>query len=72
MAKQILLGAWAAAKFDPPPSTWTLRAMARSGKIDPPPVKVGKNYYVDENAEVRPLAFRLTLVDRLRSGDRKA
>lgn len=63
--KLILLTDWGAARFDPPPSLWTLRAMARTGKIQPRPVKVGKAYYVDPDARVVNPNERPTLVQRL-------
>jgi hypothetical protein len=63
----VLLEQWGRAHFDPPPSLWTLRAMARAGKISPRPVKVGKAYYVQENAEVVDPARRLSLVERLQA-----
>lgn len=64
--KLILLDEWGKARFNPPPSPWTLRAMVRAGKIDPPPVKVGKAYYVETEARVVDPNRRPSLVDRLR------
>jgi hypothetical protein len=63
--KAVLLEQWGAANFDPPPSLWTLRAMARAGKIRPLPVKIGKAYYVHPDAEVVDPAQRPSLVQRL-------
>jgi hypothetical protein len=63
--KLILLTEWGEARFNPPPSLWTLRAMARAGKISPRPVKVGKAYYVYPDAEVVDVTQRPTLVQRL-------
>jgi hypothetical protein len=40
--------------------------MAKAGRIDPVPVKVGKLYYVAENARVVDPSRRLTLVERMR------
>ena len=65
-AKKVLLEQWGREHFDPPPSLWTLRAMARAGKISPSPVKIGKAYYVEQDAEVVSTARR-TLVQRLRA-----
>lgn len=65
--KKVLLEEWGKAHFDPPPSLWTLRAMARAGKIQPRPVKVGKSYYVRLDAEVVDPSRRPSLVDRLRA-----
>jgi hypothetical protein len=67
LLKAVLLTEWGAAKFDPPPSLWTLRQMARTGKIRPKPVKVGKAYYVQPDAEVVDPTERPSLVDRLRA-----
>lgn len=64
--KRITLLAWGAACFDPAPSLWTLRQMARAGKIEPRPVKVGKFYYVQEDARPVDPNARQTLADRLR------
>jgi hypothetical protein len=63
--KLILLEQWGAAHFEPAPSLWTLRAMARTGKISPNPVKVGKAYYVDPDARVVDPNRAPTLVERL-------
>lgn len=47
---KITLDTWAARHFDPPPTLPTLRAWARSGHIQPAPVKVGRTWYVDSDA----------------------
>jgi hypothetical protein len=47
---KVLLTAWAAARYDPPPSAWVLRQWVRRGEVYPPPELVGKAYYVDEKA----------------------
>jgi hypothetical protein len=65
--QMIRLEEWGRARFNPPPSLWTLRAMARAGKIEPRPVKVGKSYYVEPDAQVVDPSRRLTLVERLRA-----
>jgi hypothetical protein len=51
---KITLEAWAARHFDPPPALPTLRAWARSGHIQPAPVKVGRTWYVDSDATYTP------------------
>ncbi len=66
-AKAVPLETWGARHFDPPPSLWTLRAMARAGKISPPPVKIGKAYYVQPDARVVDPNRRRTLVERMES-----
>jgi hypothetical protein len=65
--KAVPLETWARARFDPPPSLYTLRSMARMGKIQPAPVKVGKAYYVEPDAWVVDPNRRPTLVDRLKA-----
>lgn len=47
---KITLDTWAARNFDPPPTLPTLRTWARSGHIQPAPVKVGRTWYVDADA----------------------
>jgi len=47
---KITLAKWAERNFDPPPHISTLRAWARDGKIYPPPLKVGRTYYVADDA----------------------
>ena len=51
MSKKILLSAWAALHYDPPPSVWVLRQWVRSCQIFPAPEKVGKAYYVEPDAQ---------------------
>jgi hypothetical protein len=65
--KAVLLETWGAAHFDPPPSLWTLRQMARSGKIQPQPIKIGKAYYVAPDARVVDPNRAPSLVDRLKA-----
>lgn len=64
---KITLHAWAAKRYDPAPSAWVLRRWVREGEIVPKPEKVGRDYYVDENAErVTPGALP-SLVSRLKA-----
>ncbi len=63
---KVLLEVWARSYFDPPPSAFTLRRLAREGAITPAPVKVGRAWYVDQSA--RLVGDRPSLVDRLRGG----
>lgn len=63
---KIPLREWAARRYDPIPSDFTLRRWAREGEIVPAPELVGKAYYVEEKAErlnTRPQ----TLLDRITS-----
>ena len=63
---KITLSKWAARNYDPPPHISTLRAWARDGKLYPPAQKIGKAYYVDENAvHVSEIESAPRLVHRL-------
>ena len=48
--KLIPVAAWAADRYDPPPSDWVLRRWCRDGEIYPAPERVGKSLYVREDA----------------------
>lgn len=52
MTKMITLRAWGDQAFDPPPSTYQLRQLVKRGQIDPPPVFLGRGYYVQRDAAV--------------------
>lgn len=72
---KVLLTAWAAKRYDPPPSLWVLRKWARAGEIYPAPELVGRNYYVDENARRVTEADAAgtptaSLVDRMQAANR--
>ena len=69
MQPKILLSAWAATQYSPPPSAWTLRQWARDGDIYPPPEKVGRDWYVDPHAR-RQTAQRPSLVERMHQHER--
>lgn len=47
---KILLSDWAARRYQPAPSDFVLRKWCRNGEIHPAPEKVGREWYVDENA----------------------
>lgn len=47
---KILLEQWAARRYQPAPSPFVLRKWCREGQIYPAPEKVGREWYVDENA----------------------
>ncbi|MGE0674835.1 MAG: excisionase [Methylibium sp.] len=47
---KILLSDWAARRYQPAPSMFVLRKWCRDGEIHPQPEKVGREWYVDENA----------------------
>lgn len=40
--------------FSPPPDIATLRRWARDNQIDPAPLKVGRTWYVERDAQYRP------------------
>jgi hypothetical protein len=48
--KLIPIHAWAARRYDPPPSLWLLRKWARNHEFSPPAERVGKEWYVREDA----------------------
>lgn len=47
----VTLDEWAADHFRTPPSQNTLRKWAREGRIAPAPVKHGRSYYVESDAQ---------------------
>jgi hypothetical protein len=62
---KIRLDAWLARQFDPPPVIGTARIWIRQGKIWPAPIKVGRAYYVEENATFQDANLRPTLAQRI-------
>lgn len=54
MRKQLAVNDWIARRFDGPgkPGTRTVIAWIKAGKIYPPPIKIGRGYYVQEDAEL--------------------
>lgn len=69
MQPKILLSAWAATQYSPPPSAWTLRQWARNGEIWPAPERAGKHWYVDPRAR-RQTAQRPSVVERMQQHER--
>lgn len=55
---EITLEEWDRRKFDPPHSIRTLRLWARTGRIHPQPVLVGREYRVQEDAVFVPAKRR--------------
>lgn len=51
---RITLEAWAEENFRPAPKIHTLRAWAKTGRIVPPPVKVGRLWMVETTAQFCP------------------
>jgi hypothetical protein len=62
---KIRLDEWLKREFDPPPAIRTARLWINAGKIYPPPVKVGRSYYVEQNATFQDAFHRQTLADRI-------
>lgn len=66
MRKQLALQDWIGRRFDGPgkPGTRTVIAWIKAGKIYPPATKVGRGYYVQEDAEL--VTGKGTLLDRIK------
>lgn len=62
---KIRLDEWLKRNFDPPPAIRTARLWINAGKIYPPPVKVGRSYYVEQNATFQDGNVRPSLVQRV-------
>jgi hypothetical protein len=62
---KIRLDEWLKREFDPPPAIRTARLWINAGKIYPPPVKVGRSYYVEQGATFNDGTARPTLVQRV-------
>ena len=75
---KITLEKWAELNLDPQPSKATLQTWAREGRLDPPAVKHGRRYYVDEDARYREPAplprggSLLSRIERARHGAKAA
>ncbi|MFM9921901.1 excisionase [Variovorax sp. H27-G14] len=55
------------ATFFPPSAERTLRLWVREGRIIPPPLKIGRTYYIDQDPQhVAEIAASERLVNRLR------
>ncbi len=61
---KIRLDEWLKREFDPPPAIRTARLWIKASKIYPPPMKVGRSYYVEQNAVFRDGVERPRLVHR--------
>jgi predicted site-specific integrase-resolvase len=62
---KLRLDAWLAQEFNPAPAIRTARIWIREGRIYPPPVKVGRAYYVDQNATFQDRSTRPSLAQRI-------
>jgi hypothetical protein len=56
---KVLLTAWAASRYDPPPSAWVLRKWVRAKLISPPPEWVGRAWYVEKESQCSDLGYTL-------------
>jgi hypothetical protein len=62
---KIRLNDWLKAQFDPAPAIKTARNWIKEGKIYPAPVKVGRAYYVEQNAIFNDGTTRPRLANRI-------
>lgn len=71
---KIPLTKWAKARYDPPPPISTLRRWARTGELGPSVEKVGRELWVDENAERLSVVVPAgqSLVTRLKAAEAAA
>lgn len=63
---KITVAEWAARNYSQPPSHWVLGKWRREGQIYPAPERVGREWFVEENARrltvgstAQPLATRI-------------
>ena len=63
---KIRLDEWLKREFDPPPAIRTARLWINAGKIFPIPVKIGRSYYVEQNATYQDGSVRPSLAQRVR------
>lgn len=62
---KLRLDEWLKRECYPPAAIRTARAWIKQGKIYPPPVKVGRAYYVEEKAIFNDGTIHLRLADRI-------
>jgi hypothetical protein len=62
---KVRLDEWLKREFDPPPAIRTARLWINAGKIYPPPVKIGRSYYVEQNAVFNDGTARQSLAQRV-------
>lgn len=62
---KVLLDDWTKRNFDPPPAIRTVRQWIKEHKIYPAPIKVGRSYYVDQDAMFRDPSIKPRLADRI-------
>lgn len=61
---KVTLAQWAAQHYDPAPTTWVLGQWRRAGQIHPAPERVGREWYVEQDAQ--RMTENTSLVRRLR------
>lgn len=65
---KITLAEWAARHYTPAPTPWVLGQWRRASQIHPAPERVGREWYVEEDAErLTADSLRPSLVRRLKS-----
>ncbi|MCW5141098.1 excisionase [Burkholderia cenocepacia] len=62
---KLSLDKWIEREFDPAPTIRTARSWVKNRKIYPQPIKVGRTYYVDENAVFQDGTERQRLANRI-------
>ncbi|QGZ66330.1 excisionase [Paraburkholderia acidisoli] len=62
---KVLLGDWLESQFSPAPAIRTARTWIKQGRIFPPPTKVGRSYYVEQDAVFNDGTARPRLADRI-------
>jgi predicted site-specific integrase-resolvase len=51
VTQKLTIHEWAALEFATPPAERTLRQWVKEGQIVPPPIKIGRAYYVRADAK---------------------
>jgi hypothetical protein len=65
---KITVDQWAARNYDPAPTPWVLGQWRRAGQIHPAPERVGREWYVPEDAQrVTFDSPRVSLVQRIKN-----
>jgi predicted site-specific integrase-resolvase len=62
---KVRLNDWLASQFNPAPAIRTARLWIKQGKIYPAPTKVGRAYYVEQDAIFNDGAARPRLANRI-------
>lgn len=68
MAKTIKLKTWAERMFgDDAPCQRTLLSWGENGEIYPPPIRIGKNVWIAENAILTSTTPNKTILERMKA-----